>query len=348
MYDARPTHVLAEIKQAADAAGAGRRVHVVGESLLNDVRMVRPPDRGGHGLDAEWDEDFHHAVHALLTGDRHGKYVDFGRAADLPHVLERTFLLDGRYSRYRRRRWGAPVGDLPGDRFVVGVQNHDHVGNRARGERLAALVPPPVRRLAASLLLLAPYLPLLFMGEEYGEEKPFLFFCSFLDGRLVDNVRAGRRRDYRLEGEVPDPQAEATFAASKLNWSWPTGSGRDGLRRLYQDLLGARRRWPALRDFARRTARLLPDTERAAVLELVRGGEPDGTLYAHFNLTDRPQTLEGVPGVGQPRLFTSEAARYGGARPEREAAEHLWPHECAAFGPAAWAPSPDLPSGTGS
>ncbi len=194
-----PQHILREIKEVADRAAApfGRPFHVIAESLLNDVRIVLPPDRGGYGLDAEWNEDFHHAVIAFLTGERHGKYVDFGPAADLPRVLERTYLLDGRYSQHRGRRWGAATGDVPGDRFVVGVQNHDHVGNRARGERLAALVGPPVQRLAASLMLLSPHLPFLFMGEEYGETNPFLFFCSFGDRGLIENVRRGRQSGLR-------------------------------------------------------------------------------------------------------------------------------------------------------
>jgi maltooligosyltrehalose trehalohydrolase len=337
VYDTRPRHILAEIKEAATAAAArhGRPAHIIAESLLNDVRMVLPPERGGYGLDAEWNEDFHHAVHAFLTGERHGKYVDFGRAADLPKVLERTFVLDGVDSHFRQRRWGAPAGDLPGDRFVIGVQNHDHVGNRARGERLAALVHPAAAGLAASLLLLAPHLPLLFMGEEYGEEAPFLFFCSFLDPRLVENVRQGRRRDYSLSGEVPDPQAETTFAASRLSWSWPEGSRRAATRRLYQDLLAARRRWPALQDFSRRAARLLPDESAAAVLHLVRGapGVEEGTaLHAYFNLTAQVQPVPRGPG-GLALLFSSEATRYQGSRAEGALPGELAPYEAVVFGP---------------
>jgi maltooligosyltrehalose trehalohydrolase len=333
IFDMSPVHILREVKETADASAArlGRKAIVIAESLLNDVRMLLPPERGGYGLDAEWDDDFHHAVHAHLTGERHGKYVDFGPAGLIAHVLERAFVLEGVYSRYRGRRWGAPAGDLPGDRFVVSIQHHDHVGNRARGERLSALVPPAAQRLAASLMLLSPYLPLLFMGEEYGEESPFLFFCSFLDAGLVENVRRGRRRDYRLSGEVPDPQAESTFASSRPSWSWPAGSHREGLRRLYQDLLGARRRWPALRDFTHRKARLLAG---GAVLELVRGGPSDeGSLFAYFNLSARAQPLSGARRPGHTLLFSSEAGRYHGARRDDSPGE-LLPYECVAFGAA--------------
>jgi maltooligosyltrehalose trehalohydrolase len=338
IYDASPRHILREIKETADKAAArlARRVHVIAESLRNDVRVLLPPERGGYGLDAEWNEDLHHAVQGYVMGERHGKYVDFGRPQDLVKVLNHTFALDGVYSQYRRRRWGASAGDLPGDRFVVGLQNHDHVGNRARGERISRLVSPPAQRLAASLVLLSPYLPLIFMGEEYGEENPFLFFCSFHDAQLIENVRRGRRRDYTLAGEVPDPQSEATFAASRLSWSWPEGSVREGLRRLYQDLLAARRAWPALRDFRHRTAQLWPDEERAAVLHVVRGaGEPEADIGLYFNLTDQFQPLPAMIRSGSTWLFSSEASRYHGARHPDEPLTRLWPYECVAFGPPA-------------
>src|SRR5262249_20861698 len=172
----------------------------------------------------------------------------FGRPEHLPKVLERTFVLDGVYSHYRGRRFGAPDAGLPGDRFVASIQNHDQVGNRAGSERLTTLLPPPALRLALSLLLLAPRPPLLFMGEEYGEENPFLYFRSFEEAQLIEKVRNGRLREYAgllTPAGMPDPQAEATFAASRLSWSWPDGSSRQRLRQLYQDLLAARRQWPA-------------------------------------------------------------------------------------------------------
>jgi maltooligosyltrehalose trehalohydrolase len=332
MFDNRPKHILVEIKEAAELAADahGRPFHVIAESLQNDVRVVTPPEGGGYGLDAEWNEDFHHAVLAFLTGERHGKYVDFGPAADLPRVLEQTFLLDGRYSHYRRRRWGGSAAHVPGDRFVVGIQNHDHVGNRARGERIAAQVDPPVQRLAASFTLLAPYLPFLFMGEEYGETNPFLFFCSFGDAQLIENVRNGRRRDYSLQGEVPDPQAEASFAASRLDWSWPEGTARAGLRQLYRDLLALRRRLPALTDFVHRKVRLLPDAATGPVLELRRGSNPLQSIVAFFNLGNRAQPLPSIPD-GYHLLHSSEWERYGGTRAFGDSRPALLPFESLLF-----------------
>jgi maltooligosyltrehalose trehalohydrolase len=340
VHDTRPRHLLREIKEtAAAAARSGRRVHVIAESLVNDVRMVRAVERGGHGLDAEWNEDIHHALHAYLTGERHGKYGDFGAVRSLSRTLENTYHLDGIYSHYRGRTWGAPAEGLPGDRFIIGVQNHDHVGNRPRGDRLAALVEPAKQRLAASLMLLSPYLPLLFMGEEYGEENPFPFFCSFHDRGLIENVRRGRRRDYGFAPgtEMLDPQAETTFATARLSWSWPEGSSRAGLRCLYRDLLAARRRWPASRDFTHRTARLLPDEQTATILHLVRGaGGPEAELHAYFNLTEQVQSIPVLAGEERTMLFRSEAACYCGDRGQETRAEQLAPFECVAFGPAAW------------
>jgi maltooligosyltrehalose trehalohydrolase len=343
MHDAGPVHILRAVKETADAAAArlGRHACIIAESLLNDVRILRPPAESGYGLDAEWNDDFHHAIHAHLTGERQGQYADFGRVADFPKLLERTFLLDGGHSVYRGRPHGAPAGDLAGDRFVVSVQDHDHVGNRARGDRLAALVAAPARRLAASLLLLAPHLPLLFMGEEYGEDHPFLFFCSFGSHRLVERVRQGRRRDYAafMQGEIPDPQAESSFAASRLSWSWPEGSPRAGLRRLYADLLAARRTWPALRDFVHRSARLLPDPQAGPVLELVRGTGPDPgeSVQVLCNLDGRAQPLP--PGLARgPRLlFSSEAECYHGGRRDGTPVDSLLAHECVVLGAGAGA-----------
>ncbi|MCI0457467.1 MAG: DUF3459 domain-containing protein, partial [Gemmataceae bacterium] len=343
IFDFSAHHILRAIKQVADdsARRRGWPAHVIAESDLNDVRVLLPPERGGHGLDGQWSDDFHHAVHAYLTGERQGYYEDFGKAEDVAKVLVDPFLIGGVYSPFRDRRHGMPAADLPGDQFVVSIQNHDQVGNRARGDRLSTLLSPPAQRLAASLLLFAPYVPLLFMGEEYGEENPFLFFCSFEDARLARAVSEGRRKefaDFAWQGEVPDPQAESTFAASRVSWSWPEGTPRAGMRRLYADLLAARRAWPALRDFRNRAARLLPAGADGAVLELIRGGvavEPGQTVQILFNLTDGSRPLPAV-GPGQVLLFSSEDRRYGGDRREQRQVGELLGHECVAFGPGEW------------
>jgi maltooligosyltrehalose trehalohydrolase len=333
IYDLSAHHILRALGEVADDAARrmGRPLHVIAESDQNDPRLLLAPERGGYGLNAQWADDFHHAVHAYLTGERQGYYEDFGAPTQVARVLQRPFLYAGDYSPHRGRRHGAPLPpDLGGDRFVVCVQNHDQVGNRALGDRLATLVPPAAQRLSACLLFLAPYLPLLFMGQEYGEEHPFPFFCSFSDPRLVEAVREGRRREFAAfawQGEVPDPHAEATFASAKLSWAWPEGTPRAGLRRLHQDLLAARREWPGLHDVRARSARLLPDAETGPLLELVRGEPRSGGLRAFFNLSASAQSVPA--GLrAQPIVWTSEDARYGGARAANGGGDELLAYEC--------------------
>lgn len=348
IFDLGARHILRAIQEVAEEVGArrGYPAIVVAESDLNDPRVLDARDRGGHGLDAQWADDFHHAAHAVLTGERAGYYVDFGEPRQLAQAFERPFVYAWDYSPYRGRKHGAPPEGLAGDRFVVCLQNHDQVGNRARGDRFNALIGPPARqRSAAAMLLLAPYLPLLFMGEEYGEQNPFPFFCSFGDPQLVQAVREGRKKEFdafACQGEVPDPQAEATFESARLSWSWPEGTPRAGLRRLYHDLLAARRHWPPLRDFVRRSARLLEDEEAGPVLELVRGAKaPDEAIRALFNLGDRPRRLPGNAPEASALLFSSEAPAYGGPRRGAGPVAELLPFECVVFGPPSFQSFPD-------
>ena len=196
---------------------------------------------------------------------------------------------------------------------------------------------PAKQRLAAGLLLLSPYLPLLFMGEEYGEENPFPFFCSFEDPELGQSVREGRKKEFDAfawQGEVPDPQGEETFASARLSWSWPQGTPRAGLRRLYRDLLAARREWPALRDFENRSARLV---DGGTMLELIRGGRSSGgSVRALFNLGDRPVRLPDGTAGETSVLFRSEAPEYGGARRGAGPIDELASFEFIVLGPAGW------------
>jgi maltooligosyltrehalose trehalohydrolase len=323
IFDFGAIHFLEELAEAVHAQGAelGRRVLLIAESDLNDPRLVRPAARGGFGLDAQWSDDFHHAVHALLSGERDGYYADFGGIGPLHKVLRDRFVYDGIYSPHRDRRHGAPAGDVPADRFVVCVQNHDQVGNRACGERLSALIPFERQKLAASLLLLSPYVPLLFMGEEYGETRPFLYFVSHGDPELVEAVRRGRRNEFRhfdWAGEVPDPQAEETFLRSRLQPELASEGPHAALFRLYRDLLRLRRQEPALRP-GTASVQVQSDAQ-AGWLALLLRPEAGASILSLFNLSGQPQK----PELAQAALdwtcvlFTDEI-QYGGsgARPER-------------------------------
>lgn len=242
ILDRSPRPFLAELAAAVRraAARAGRRVVLIAESDANDPRLLRPPSQGGLGLDAVWSDDFHHALHALLTGERDGYYADFGDLRRLAAAYAHGFAFTGQRSRYRRRRHGAPPTGRAPRQFVVFAQNHDQVGNRAVGERLGSLVGPDAVRLAAAAVLLSPFTPLLFMGEEHAERAPFLYFTSHGDPALAEAVRDGRRRECAAAGWAavpPDPQAEATFARSRP----AGGSGGDrGVRRLYAELIRLR------------------------------------------------------------------------------------------------------------
>src|SRR3954451_12920910 len=237
IFDSRPEHIVAEV---------ARRVHdydsrklVIAESGMNDPKVIRDPERGGWDCDASWADDFHHALRVLLTGDREGYYEDFGKVGQLAKAFHRPFVQDGTWSNYRKRRFGAPADDVPPERFVVFAQNHDQVGNRAYGDRL----PEQARPLAAFCTLLAPFTPMLFMGEEYGEEQPFQFFSDHIDQKIATATRDGRRREFaafaQFGEEIPDPQAEATFERSKLS-----AEENPAITALYTELLTVRRGLP--------------------------------------------------------------------------------------------------------
>jgi maltooligosyltrehalose trehalohydrolase len=238
IHDESARPIVGEVAARVHAARPGALV--IAESGLNDPRVVRAPERGGLGCDAVWADDFHHALHALLTGERDGYYEEFGAVADLVKALGRPHVHDGGYSTFRERRFGAPAGDVPPERFVVFDQNHDQVGNRALGDRL----PPAARPLALFATLLSPFTPMLFMGEEYGETAPFRFFTDHIDPEIATATREGRRREFAafasFAGEdVPDPQAEETFLASKL-----TRRPDPAVAALTRDLLALRRELP--------------------------------------------------------------------------------------------------------
>lgn len=341
IYDRGPRHILADVAEAVriEAGRLGRTVHVFAETDLNDApRFLRPIERGGYQLDGHWNDDFHHAAHVVLTGETNGYYVDFADGpAALAKAYERVFVNDGNFSPFRGRRHGTPAVEFPGDRFVAFTQNHDQVGNRLESDRYAASLPPPAVRLAAGILLLAPRLPLLFMGQEYGESNPFPFFCDFQSPELIEAVRRGRQAEFAhfgWEEEPPDPVAQATRDLAVLSWSWgdPT---RAGLRRLYRDLLLLRRRSPSLRDFRHARARLLDGDGSRGVLEVVREGiapEPAPELRIYFNLTGEDRTLPDRLGAGAPS-FRSEVDAYGAParRPDAPPAR-LAPHEFAIVG----------------
>jgi maltooligosyltrehalose trehalohydrolase len=303
-------------------------VQVIAESDLNDPRVVRPAERGGFGLDAQWSDDFHHAVHVALTGERAGYYSDYSGVRDIAEALERRFVYAGRHSAHRGRRHGAPATDVAADHFVIAIQNHDQVGNRANGERLSLLLSEEKLRLAAALLLLAPYVPLIFMGEEYGETHPFLYFVSHGDPALVEAVRQGRRREFEHFGwqpDVPDPQAMESFEHSKLDRHELQKPRHRQILALYSDLLEIRRVERALHPGAASIhaetdpdgecllVRLGPRTDAPGRGDM-RGRDTIGrdarALLALFNFSTRERRVSVSSAAGRWRLrFSTSEAR---------------------------------------
>ncbi len=252
IHDSSALGILEELGMAVERLSAelGRPLFVIAESDLNDPRLVRSREAGGDGLDAQWSDDFHHALHALLTGERRGYYEDFGSLADLARALRRAFVYDGRHSRHRDRPHGRPASGLPGTRFLGYLQNHDQVGNRLRGERSSALMSEGRLRIGAAMVLASPFVPMLFMGEEWAASTPFLFFSSHEDPEIGRLTTQGRAREFESFGwraeDVPDPQDEATFERSRLDWSELAADPHRGMLDWHRDLIALRRREPSL------------------------------------------------------------------------------------------------------
>ncbi|MGC2698121.1 MAG: malto-oligosyltrehalose trehalohydrolase [Candidatus Angelobacter sp.] len=259
--DDSPRHILAEIKENVSdlSEELGRSICVIAETDENDAKIVRPPEAGGYGLDAIWSDDFHHAIHAFLTGERKGYYQDFGRSEQIARALQHGFVFQGEpFQFWGGRPRGTNSARMSAETHVICIQNHDQVGNRARGERLTALIPPGARMLAAALLLLAPQTPLLFMGQEYDETNPFQFFTDYGDPTLQKAVSGGRRNEFKDFDfqDVPDPQDLSTFQRSKLNWQLT--EGENPMLDWYASLLALRRKY-------------VIDSERTCKAELIHG-----------------------------------------------------------------------------
>ena len=316
IFDVSAVPILSEIAVAAHEAAGDRTIQVIGETDQNDRRLVTPIESDGVGLDGIWADDFHHAMHALVTGESQTYYADFQPPYSAPRLaLANTFQKglsrDGRYSVFRGHSFGRPWGQTDRSRLVVSIQNHDQVGNRAWGERLPELCSPAANRLAAALMLLSPNTPLLFAGEEYAEDRRFPFFCDFESAAINDAVRHGRAAEYwpadvEWTADMPDPPSERTFSQAILSWDWRSPT-RAGMRRLYRDLLARRR------TLAGETAATL----RECVLIVTRG---ETTVRA--NLTGKPRPIDLIEVA-----WSSEQPDYAGDRPKTGQVDSLLPWE---------------------
>jgi maltooligosyltrehalose trehalohydrolase len=284
------------------------------ESALNDTRVIRPRELGGYGLDSQWNDDFHHALRVLLGGDRDGYYQDFGELEQLARAFRDGFVYAGEYSPFRRRRHGNSSRQRPAQQFIVFAENHDQVGNRLFGERLSQSLSLEALKLAASAVLLSPFIPLLFMGEEYGEVAPFQYFISHLEPELVEAVRRGRRQEFAAfawQGEPPDPQDVATFERAKLNHHLRLEGHHRALYEFYQELIRLRKALPALAQLSKEHMHVV-GYEREKILCLRRWcDEQQVWLILHFGNTPATLRLLWEVGLWHKQLDSAEL-RWGG------------------------------------
>jgi maltooligosyltrehalose trehalohydrolase len=324
IYDCHAQPFLADLADALHgrAAELGREAFLIAESDLNDTRVIQPRSRNGLGLDAQWADDFCHSLETQLVGEASDYAADFAPFADLAIAMEQAFIFTGQYSHMRRRHFGKPPGDVRSDQFIVFVQNHDQVGNRPFGKRLGHRITFAQRKLAAATVLLSPFIPLLFMGEEYGEPNPFLYMTDHGDAELVEAVRAGRRAEFghwnwEADDAAPDPQAEDTWTRSRvqigihLDDTLETAAEHRALHDTYRTLIALRRQFPVITDPGAERAVTALETERILLLH-ARSNE--GEAFAALHFAESPVTLELPWPAGEwTRRFDASEARFLGA-----------------------------------
>lgn len=298
----------------AAAKSINRKVLLFPESAANDARLIRTREYGGYGFDAQWNDDFHHALRGVLTGERSGYYMDYGDFHQLVKAYREGFVYSGDYSKYRRRRHGTSTRDLPAERFVVFAQNHDQVGNRMLGERLSQLVDYETLKLTAASVILSPFIPLLFMGEEYGEEAPFQYFMSHQDQDLIDAVRKGRRHEFAAfawRGEPPDPQDEVTFLRAKLNHRLKRRGKYRTLWEYYRELLRLRKGLSPLAELKKENCDVLGFDNQRVLLLRRRCGHQTVVGILSYNSVPTALTVPVAPGKWR-RVLDSSDARWQG------------------------------------
>ena len=318
IFDFGARHIVEELTESfhQQAKCLGRASWIIAESDLDDVRVIRPRACGGYGVDAQWHDDFHHSLHAVLTGTNRGYLADFGRLEQLGKSIREGFVFDGQYSQYRRRRFGSSSADRPGEQFVVFIQNHDQIANACQGERLANLVSLEQQKLAAVLVVLSPYLPLLFMGQEYGEIAPFFYFTNFGDRVLSEAVREGRRKDFAAFGtdsKFADPEDPSTFERSRLVWKHLENAPHAAILRFYRCLMSLRRKHPSLAN-CRKDLTTVDFDESARWLAMKRTDPSGSCALVISNFAHQRQTI----GISSDKerwklALWSGALEYGGS-----------------------------------
>ena len=316
ILDHAPVTFLEELAEAVHEASSrlGRRKFLIAESADNNARLISDRVLGGYGLDAQWNDDFHHCLRTLLTEEQQGYYQDYGDFAQLIKCCREGFAYSGEYSVFRRRRHGSSARDLPPERFVVFAQNHDQVGNRRLGDRLSAVLSFNDLKLAAGLVVLSSFIPLLFMGEEYGESAPFPFFIDHSDPALIEAVRRGRRMEFSAfewRGEMPDPQDESTFLSAKLRHELRSDEPHRTLLEFYRDVIRLRKTLPALKAPAKERMDVVDyPSERIFTVERWNGAAR-ALLIANLS-ADRSTVAAAIPAGSWRKVFDSAGEKWRG------------------------------------
>ncbi len=310
IMDESSNHILQEMSPTAKEVSqkTGRKIFLIAETDENDVKIINPPERGGYGIDAQWMDDFHHIIHSVLTGEKGGYYQDYGCLDGLEKAFK-NYLYTGEFSQFWQKDRGTDASRNPGYQFVISLQNHDQVGNRAYGGRISVLVDFHFLKAAAGLIFLSPYIPLLFMGEEYAEKNPFLFFTDYEDSELQSAVAEGRRKEFKDFNwdTIPNPQDEGSFFNSKLtpreNWN----SENQWIFNFYRDLINLRKNHPALIHLQKENTEARVNNKQK-IVEIKRWHN-DKRLTALINLGEEEFPLEAAKGR---QIFNSEWIQYGG------------------------------------
>jgi maltooligosyltrehalose trehalohydrolase len=316
ILDHSAVNFLEELVERVHQRGTdlNRRVYTIAESALNDTRLIRPTELGGYAIDAQWNDDFHHSLHTLLTKEHQGYYFDFGNFQHMAQAFSEGFVYSGRYSATRKRRHGNSSRSIPSHKFVVYAQNHDQIGNRMVGDRLSQLVSFEKFKLAEAITLLSPFIPLMFMGDEYGETAPFQYFVSHSEPGLVEAVRRGRKEEFSAFGwteEPPDPQDVATFRRSKLDHVLREQSVHSVLLDFHKELIRLRKSLPALACLSKETMDVIAlESEQTLI---VRRWNTDNEVLTLFNFNEKPfELITRIPGNRWRKVLDSSDRRWGG------------------------------------
>lgn len=321
ILDTGSKHFLQELQEHVEQLEEqqDRPYLLIAETDLNDPRLINPMDKGGYGLAGQWTDEFHHALHAFVTGETDGYYSDFGEMDHLVKTMKHAYVYDGLYSEHRKKTFGSDTAGNPAEQFVVCAQNHDQVGNRMLGERLTQLVSFEMLKTVAGVVLLSPYTPMLFMGEEYGEQNPFLYFISHTDKDLVEAVQKGRKEEFSYfswKGKVPDPQSEKTFENSRLQRTYEQDETHNTLRELYKELIRLRKESPALKQASKENLTVTADADNRTLHMLHTGTTPNLYCILNFSKEEKTVTLE-QPKAGQWNLILNTAdTKWGGPQNE--------------------------------